>query len=130
MQFALGQAGSRFECVVLIIMHVLLFGILPDLRGQPQQGVAEGGRRRGWQFDRHQEGESPRLIQSSISPVNANVINDAINAGSRSLERAQENPWSRDKSSPYRHRHQRTRNGALGLASVQPGHSGSPEDIA
>ena len=74
-------------CVVLINMHVLLFGILPDLRGQPQQGVAEGGRRRGWQFDRHQEGESPHLIQSSISPVNANVINDAINEGSRSLER-------------------------------------------
>ena len=74
-------------CVILIDIHVLLFGILPDLRGQPQQGVAEGGRQRGWQFDRHQEGESPHLIQSSISPVNANVINDAINEGSRSLER-------------------------------------------
>ena len=87
MQFALGQVGSRFECVVLINMHAFLFGILPDLRGQPQQGVAEGGRRRGWQFDRHQEGESPHLIQSSISPVNVNVINETINEGSRSLER-------------------------------------------
>ena len=87
MQFALGQVGSGFEWVIMINMHVLLFSILPDLRGRPQQVVAEGGRRRGWQFDRHQEGESPHLIQSSISPVNVNVINDAINEGSRSVER-------------------------------------------